>query len=149
RPSPKKHAPAKPSPKVQSQGQAEPVQPAAQPAPQPSSSTQRQPASQTPAAQNVALRSQTQQRVRQIDDGAAEDAAPAASSPGVSTKIVAPFSGANTTVDGIHQILPEVSQSALHSIHGTVRVSVRVRLDPSGNVARAELASSGPSRYFA
>jgi TonB family protein len=30
-----------------------------------------------------------------------------------------------------------------------VRVSVRVKVDPSGHVARAELVSAGRSKYFA
>jgi TonB family protein len=49
----------------------------------------------------------------------------------------------------IHQVLPDVPRQARDTIRGKVRVSVRVRVDPSGNVAGAKLDSPGPSRYFA
>jgi TonB family protein len=48
-----------------------------------------------------------------------------------------------------HQVTPEVLQSARDTIRGTVRVSVRVNVDRSGNVEDAELESPGPSKYFA
>jgi TonB family protein len=49
----------------------------------------------------------------------------------------------------VRQTMPEVSERALRTIHGKVRVTVRLHVDSSGNVARAEFVSSGPSRYFA
>jgi TonB family protein len=49
----------------------------------------------------------------------------------------------------LDQVLPDVSEKARATIHGTVRVRVRVHVDPSGNVAQAELDSPGPSKYFA
>jgi TonB family protein len=49
----------------------------------------------------------------------------------------------------LHQVLPDVPRNARDTIRGKVRVSVRVRVDPSGNVAAAKLDSPGPSRYFA
>jgi len=48
-----------------------------------------------------------------------------------------------------HQAAPEVLQSARNSIRGTVRVSVKVNVDRSGNVEDAEFESRGPSKYFA
>jgi len=51
--------------------------------------------------------------------------------------------------DVVQQVLPDVSQKARDTIHGTIRVSVRVHVDPSGDVAGAELESAGPSSYFA
>jgi TonB family protein len=48
-----------------------------------------------------------------------------------------------------HQVMPEVLQSARNSIRGTVRVSVKVNVDRSGNVEDTELESHGPSKYFA
>jgi TonB family protein len=45
--------------------------------------------------------------------------------------------------------LPEVSEKALATIHGVVRVGVRVKVDPTGNVSGATLDSAGPSPYFA
>src|SRR4029077_12815374 len=49
----------------------------------------------------------------------------------------------------LDQILPAVSETALATIHGAVRVSVHVHVDPTGNVANAEFESPGPSKYFA
>jgi TonB family protein len=49
----------------------------------------------------------------------------------------------------VHQVMPDVPQKAQDTIRGTVRVSVRVAVDGSGNVTEARLESPGPSRYFA
>ncbi len=49
----------------------------------------------------------------------------------------------------VHQVLPEVPRKARDTIRGKVRVGVRVRVDPSGDVSGAKLDSPGPSRYFA
>jgi TonB family protein len=47
------------------------------------------------------------------------------------------------------QVLPEPSQKAQATIHGKVRVGVKVHVDTAGSVTGAEFASPGPSRYFA
>ena len=47
------------------------------------------------------------------------------------------------------QVLPNVSPSARNTIEGKVKVRVRVRVDPSGNVEVATFDSPGPSKYFA
>jgi TonB family protein len=44
---------------------------------------------------------------------------------------------------------PDVPAKALTSIHGTVRVGVKVHVDAAGNVSNAALDNAGPSRYFA
>ena len=49
----------------------------------------------------------------------------------------------------LSQVLPDVSQKARDTIRGRVRVSVKVHVDPSGDLAGAELDSPGPSKYFA
>ena len=49
----------------------------------------------------------------------------------------------------VHQVLPEVSASARNTITGTIKVNVRVEVDPSGKVTAAKLANPGPSKYFA
>jgi TonB family protein len=49
----------------------------------------------------------------------------------------------------IHRAMPQVPLSARNTIHGTVRVSLRVRVDATGNVTATEFDSTGPSRYFA
>jgi TonB family protein len=47
------------------------------------------------------------------------------------------------------QVLPEPSQKAQATIHGKVRVGVKVHVDTAGNVSGAEFDSPGPSKYFA
>ena len=47
------------------------------------------------------------------------------------------------------QVLPDVSQKARDTIHGTLEVRVRARVGSSGSVVEAILESPGPSRYFA
>ena len=47
------------------------------------------------------------------------------------------------------QVVPEVPKSARETIHGTVRVGVRISVDSAGNVTEAELDPAGPSKYFA
>jgi len=47
------------------------------------------------------------------------------------------------------QVMPDVPQSARDTVRGTLKVGVKVDVDPSGNVQDAELASPGPSKYFA
>jgi TonB family protein len=49
----------------------------------------------------------------------------------------------------VRQVLPEPSRGAKNTIRGTIRVTVRVDVDPSGKVAEAKLMSPGPSKYFA
>lgn len=68
---------------------------------------------------------------------------PAASAPVATTH---PVPAGNEVV---HRVLPEVPESAQDTIQGTIRVSVRVQVDRSGNVAGSELDSAGPSKYFA
>src|SRR5581483_2156188 len=49
----------------------------------------------------------------------------------------------------INQVLPDVPQKARDTIHGILRVSVRVHVNGAGSVVGAELESPGPSIYFA
>ncbi len=49
----------------------------------------------------------------------------------------------------LRQVLPDVPRSAQNTIRGTIKVVVRVQVDPSGKVTAAKLKSSGSSRYFA
>lgn len=49
----------------------------------------------------------------------------------------------------LDQVLPEASEKALATIHGTVRVTVLLQVDATGNVADAQFESQGPSQYFA
>jgi TonB family protein len=49
----------------------------------------------------------------------------------------------------MNQILPDIIPSAMRTISGTVKVSVRLTVDENGNVTDATLASAGRSNYFA
>jgi TonB family protein len=49
----------------------------------------------------------------------------------------------------LQQITPDVSQRSRDTIQGTVRVRVRVAVDPSGKVVGTTFDSPGPSKYFA
>jgi len=81
----------------------------------------------------------------------AGQAPPAASStPALATK-PAKSAPTNSVSSGevLHQVLPNVPQSARNTITGRIKVSVRVEVDPSGKVTKATLTSPGPSKYFA
>jgi TonB family protein len=78
------------------------------------------------------------------------NAPPAAAKTRVMTNAAASHSiGAHTPGAIAQQALPEVSRSALRTIHGKVKVRVKVRVDSSGNVMTAKFDSHGSSRYFA
>jgi serine/threonine protein kinase len=49
----------------------------------------------------------------------------------------------------VGRVVPEVSRSARNTIHGKIKVSVKVTADESGNVMSARFVSHGPSMYFA
>jgi len=48
-----------------------------------------------------------------------------------------------------HEEIPVVPRSALATIHGRIKVVVRVTADESGNVISDNLDRPGPSSYFA
>jgi TonB family protein len=49
----------------------------------------------------------------------------------------------------MHEEIPKVPRSALATIHGRVKVAVRVTVDASGTVVNDTLTDPGPSKYFA
>jgi len=57
--------------------------------------------------------------------------------------------GASDSSDVVHEEIPNVPHSALATIHGHVKVAVRVTVDSSGNVVDDSLDHAGPSQYFA
>ncbi len=61
----------------------------------------------------------------------------------------APMNRANKEGAVLHQFLPDVPRSARHTIHGKIKVAVRVNVDSRGKVASEKLTSPGPSHYFA
>jgi TonB family protein len=48
----------------------------------------------------------------------------------------------------LDEVVPDVPRSALDTIRGTIRVSVRVIVDKGGAVLAATPDDAGPSRYF-
>jgi TonB family protein len=59
-----------------------------------------------------------------------------------------PVTGASRE-DVVHRVIPDAPQSSLDTIRGTVRVSIRVNVNPSGDASQVTIDSPGPSRYFA
>jgi TonB family protein len=49
----------------------------------------------------------------------------------------------------LHQEIPDVPRSARESIHGHIKVTVRVSVDRSGKVVDETLEDTGSSKYFA
>jgi TonB family protein len=45
-------------------------------------------------------------------------------------------------------VLPQVSAGALGTVHGTIKVRVRVTVDSTGSVTKARIESGGSSKYF-
>jgi TonB family protein len=87
---------------------------------------------------------------------AAETQSPEKQSPGnaAATQSQVPFSakgGQKTGTRGsvLQQVQPDVSQGALNTINGRLKVSIQVAVNASGNVSQAKFVSHGPSQYFA
>ncbi|MDP9146284.1 MAG: protein kinase [Acidobacteriota bacterium] len=49
----------------------------------------------------------------------------------------------------LFQVVPDVSQRARSTIRGTVRVSLKLHVDPAGDVTGTDLVSDGSSKFFA
>jgi TonB family protein len=69
--------------------------------------------------------------------------------PSVSESNAQPAVGESAPGKVIQQVLPEVSQRSTNTIHGTIRVAVRVHVDAAGNVLGVSFVAAGPSQYFA
>ncbi len=54
----------------------------------------------------------------------------------------------DTSGSVLHQQIPDVPHVILGKIRGHVNVTVRVLVDPSGNVVGEFFENAGPSRYF-
>ncbi len=60
-----------------------------------------------------------------------------------------PASGSGSPADGVvEQVMPDIPSKARSTIHNRAKVSVKVRVDPMGNVSDAKLDGPSPSRYF-
>ena len=75
--------------------------------------------------------------------------APAAVRPSAALVTHAPANVNPASPSIIRKVLPQVSEKSRSTIHGTVRINVRVQLNPDGTVSSAELAAPAPSQFFA
>ena len=76
--------------------------------------------------------------------------APSGAAPKLPAKTSANVIESRPSAQGVvSQVLPQVPRSARETIHGKIRVKVRVEVDPNGGVSAANLVAAGPSRYFA
>jgi TonB family protein len=67
----------------------------------------------------------------------------------VGVEAPAPERASSTTAtSALNEVVPDVPRSALQTIRGTIRVSVRVIVDKDGTVIAATADEPGPSRYF-
>jgi TonB family protein len=76
-------------------------------------------------------------------------AQPPTAAPPVSAPPMAAKPSTTTAGDVRNKVLPDVPHSAKNTISGTIKVTVRAQVDPSGKVTSAEFKSAGPSHYFA
>lgn len=87
----------------------------------------------------------------QGDEQAARSNAPASGGHTHGSKNAGAKNATSTGPQGAvaQQIMPDVSRSALHTVHGKLKVRVKVSVDSSGKVLMANFESRGPSQYFA
>ena len=96
------------------------------------------------------MRGSLTQSAEQSANTSSSSAVPAESGSGSSSTNVAsssqaPNAGSNKVVN---RVLPTPSRSALNTIRGTIKIRVKVKVDPSGSVTHATFVTSGPSQYF-
>ena len=104
-----------------------------------------QPASQTALAPATTPAPETTAPARKAPSSTTGTKAPAPEAHPVAN---APANSSTSAGAVLHQVLPDLSQSARNTIHGTIKISVVVDVGPSGKVIAARFKSAGPSRYF-
>ncbi len=114
------------------------------------------PSSDSPAqASSQVQESQTQsqsvpQPAPQPEPARQPASAAASPSPKPKTERVSRRSDTASVPAGIvRQVMPEPSKGARNTVHGKIRIAVKVAVDSSGNVTDVTFVSSGPSKYFA
>ena len=83
-----------------------------------------------------------------VAEGSPVESAPARAAP-QAAPLRAPTKEAAARDEIVERVMPEVAPSARRTIHGKIRVRVRVTVDNYGHVADATLKDAGPSKYFA
>ncbi len=121
-------------------------------APSPAPAPESAPAPATPAASAppaAAAASPAQAPSTAPAPVAAAPSTPAAAPPQSQSAAKQP-SGSVTAKGAVaQQVEPDILPSALRTISGTVKASVRVDVDAAGNVTDSGFESAGPSKYFA
>jgi TonB family protein len=59
-----------------------------------------------------------------------------------------PPAGTSRRAEVLQQVLPDVSEKALSTIHGAVRLTIRAQVNAGGKVADAQLESPSGSPFF-
>jgi periplasmic protein TonB len=111
--------------------------------------------SQAPAAQPEATTPQPSQTAPAPESSSASNEPPA-SAPEKPAEEPAPTIPAPRLTGGpfakgavAQQVMPDVPAKALRTVHGTVKLSIKVDVDPNGTVSDASIDSQGASKYFA
>jgi len=86
--------------------------------------------------------------------GPASSASVASSSSSAATDATKNATANNSTGGTVHgtvahQVLPDVQHNAYKTVHGKLKVRIKVTVDSSGKVVVGKFDSRGPSRYFA
>jgi TonB family protein len=81
----------------------------------------------------------------------AVESTPAAGKTPTPTPAPDPTPAMPQTTEGavVRQVLPDIPKTAMNTISGTIKVAVRVQVDPSGKVSSATYKMAGHGRYFA
>jgi eukaryotic-like serine/threonine-protein kinase len=104
-----------------------------------------------PIAPPPALKPAEQPSPRRVaGNSAAPTPAPARPKTEASTQPSAATVASSGVVRGkvVKEFLPDATQKARDTIHGKVRINVKVRVDESGRVTAAAFDAPGPSQYF-
>jgi TonB family protein len=122
-----------------------------QPVPsQPAGQQQNGPAVASHPAQSLVSDSQTPPAPETQEPKAPESQSPpTAETQAPATAETQASAGAAVTSAVAQRVLPDVPPKASATIHGSVKVRVRVAVDPGGNVSSATLDSPAASKYFA
>ncbi|TLY61365.1 MAG: hypothetical protein E6K52_08095, partial [Gammaproteobacteria bacterium] len=97
--------------------------------------------SQTPSQQAAAPTIASSAKTAQSEPAPARPVSPSSPQP------AQPLADRSPAV--LHEEIPHVPRSARDTIHGHIKVTVRVTVDSAGNVVQETLETPGPSRYFA
>lgn len=125
----------------------QPVHREVPPAPKPSAASPKSNSAKATVEKKIVAQPQPSPVAAPTPASVRTDTFPSANAP--SSTATTPSAHSATRAEVLEQVLPDASGKALASIHGTVRVSVRVQVDPTGNVSEARVDSPGPSQYFA